>query len=203
MTSEQPDTLALPLPSPDLDVDTLREAVESCTPLAHHLARKMQALNPAVPLREFNAAALTALKLAALKFDPARHAKLSTYAWRVIWHELILLARNESARGMHVPTDHDPYYAPRPQAITAGWHHPRAAYTQAVADLGEDFWRSVSRTLCPRERQVVIGVFREGKTLKSLGPELGISKQRASQLLEAAMEKLRRRGDLKELAGAA
>jgi RNA polymerase sigma factor (sigma-70 family) len=194
VTTEQPVGLSL---------TALLDLIESCRPLAHHLARKMYTLNPGTPLREFNDAATAALKVAALKYDPVRQAKFSTYAYVGIWRELINFARNESARGMHVPTDHPPYFARRPASITANWHHPRATCladaTASVNDLGEDFWRSVARTLCHRERLIIIGVFRDGKTLKAIGPELGISKQRAGQLYEAAMVKLARRDDLKEL----
>jgi DNA-directed RNA polymerase specialized sigma subunit len=178
-------------------------AVESCHRLAWQLAYRFHAKNPAIRLTDLHDVAAWALKVAAVKFDPSRGLKFVTPAYRYVWLALIDFCRVESARGMHVPQSHPPYYAPRPLPIRETWQTPQGACGPRVNELGEEFWQSVARDLTSRERELVLAVFRDGLSRTAARKRMGITKQRAGQLFAAAMVRLRGREDLKELARAA
>lgn len=191
--------LTTAVPPTRLTTSEMLAAIASCRPFAHALAKRFHLTNPNVPLRDLNAAAMFALKVAALKFDPSRGNKFITPAGLYIKIELINYCRVESARGMHVPTDHKPYYAPAPSGFAEPWQHPTT--TDERNELGEDFWESVARTLDDRDARVILRVFRDGVQQKDVAGELGVSKARVGQLYERAVRRLREREDLKELAG--
>lgn len=175
-------------------------AIDSCRPLAMKLAKRFRATNPGIPLPDLFDTAVFGLKLAAIKYDPSRGNKFITVAYRYAFTELIQFCRVESARGMHVPEDHKPYYAPAPKVLAEDWQHP--VTTDSHDELGEDFWRSVVRTLDARDARVILRVWRDGLDQKEAGAELGISRARAQQLHQRAMERLKGREDLRALARA-
>lgn len=175
-------------------------AIDSCCPLTYSLAKRFRATNPTIQFAELHAVAeFGKLKIAALKFDPSRGNKFITVAHQYIRFELLAFCHLESARGMHVPEAHGPFHAPTSRrGITEEWHHP--AVTDDRNELGEDFWVSVSRGLDARDAGVILKMFRDGITQPDVADEMGLTKQRVGQLVKRAMERLRRRGDLKELA---
>lgn len=72
-----------------------------------------------------------------------------------------------------------------------------------INELGADFWVAIGRLLTDRERAVILGVYRDGLQLVELAERLGVSKVRVGQLHHAALERLRRREELRELVGSA
>lgn len=179
-------------------------ALDSVAALAWSLASRFHATNPIARLDDLHECAATAFKHAVLVYDPTRGNKFTTVAYRFAYFALIEFVRVESARWMHVSSDHKPYYAPAPVKVEPGedWWHPPATSVQPDASYEDQtFWESVTRTLHSRERAIVLGVFRDGKEQKELAREMGVSKARVGQLYQRAIEQLRGRADLRELAG--
>ena len=58
-------------------------------------------------------------------------------------------------------------------------------------EVGEVRFEEMTETLTEKERAIVTMVYVDGKTLKDVGAEMGFSFQRAKQILDKALEKLR------------
>jgi RNA polymerase sigma factor (sigma-70 family) len=184
-----------------LSTDEMLAALKQWRGLALIQAKRFRRTNPALRLRDLFECALAAQKHAVLKFDPARGNSFSTVAYRYAHLALIEYCRVESARGMHVPSSgHDPYFAPEPGRFDEEWRHPTVCDERD--DLGADFWQSVSRSLDRRDAFVLVRVFRDGLKPVQVAAELNLSRNRISQIVQRALEKLQTRADLAELAGA-
>lgn len=178
--------------------DEMAAAVESCDALAWKLAYDFRRQNPSIRPDELYLVAVAAMKHAALLFDKSRGNKFITPACTYARYALISFCRRESARGMHVPESHEPYFAPPMKRTLAGWQHP--AVRDERDDLGDDFWRSVLRDLCEGDRRAVLAVYRDDMSYSEAAARLGITKQRVQQKLKRAMAKLAARTDLEQLA---
>jgi RNA polymerase sigma factor FliA len=55
-----------------------------------------------------------------------------------------------------------------------------------------DFWARIGELLGPRGRRILESYWREGKTLKQIGRDIGLSESRLSQLVRKDQEQLRR-----------
>ena len=178
--------------------DEMIAAVESCNKLAWKLAYAFRRQNPSVPAAELYAVAVAAMKHAALLFDRNRGNKFITPACQYARVALISFCRRESARGLHVPESHEPYFAPPMRRTLAAWQHP--VTRDERDDLGADFWRSVLKDLCEGDRAAVLAVYRDDLTYSEAAARLGVTKQRVQQKLKRAVAKLRGRADLEQLA---
>lgn len=193
-----------------LTPDQMLSALDSIAALAWQLAASFAKTYRDLDLHELHAVASWAFKVAAMKYDPRRGAKFITVAYQYARFELIHYCRCEVARGLHVPENHPVWFAPRLATVGVNAkeheHNPhdhRAnpnSLLARLADLGEDFWTSATRTLDRREREVIIGTFRDDQRQIDIAARLGISKQRVGQLLDRAMLKIGKRDDLKRLA---
>ena len=58
-------------------------------------------------------------------------------------------------------------------------------------EVGEVGFEEMTETLTEKERAVLTMIYVDGKTLRDVGAEMGFSFQRAKQILDKALEKLR------------
>jgi RNA polymerase primary sigma factor len=130
------------------------------------------------------------LILAAEKFDVSRGFKFSTYASRVIMRSFSRTTVREISRRRRFVTGHQDLFeaVATPRTDEHGRENGRQRNQEAV--------RRMLGRLSDREREVIISRFGlEGareKTLCQLGKELGITRQRVSQIELRAREKLRK-----------
>lgn len=153
-------------------------------------------------------AALLGLCRAAMGFDPSRGVRFGTYAARVIWTELrraatagapgwarppdwvlssggsdrLRLLASRARRRLRVPRGGDP------ALLSRGWFSASArddpdTLRPLLARLGRSH---------PRLLALVRLCYLEGRTLREVGLELGVSRQRTLQLREEALTLLRR-----------
>lgn len=176
--------------TPDQIADLLRTHEDMVWKIAGDIYRKW----PACDIDDVAGAVRLGFVRAASMFDPSLGWKFSTYAWSSGWREGMKFLHAEAARGMHVPESHPRWHAPPTLCV----------YEEAVADgRGPDrrdpdaeFWAEVCRPLTPRERAVVLGVYRDGKTQVDVAGELGITRSRCQQNVATALAKLRKWNDL-------
>lgn len=187
-----------------LSTDGMLAAIESVDDLAWNIARKWHATNPRVRLIDIHEEVVHAFKVAVLNFDPSRGWKFTTYACPCAFNALTLFCRRENAHGMHVPESQPVYYAPAFKSIREAWHEPARQDgnldSDLKADLGEGFWEWVTRDLTDRQRQAVLGIYRDGLRQSDVGHAVGLSKSAVGQNLDRAIVVLRQRADVMELA---
>ncbi|MCD6405485.1 MAG: sigma-70 family RNA polymerase sigma factor [Planctomycetes bacterium] len=71
-----------------------------------------------------------------------------------------------------------------------------AAQAPVGAELERaDFWHFVARRFLPQERRILLGYFRDGKTMKEIGANLSLSESRVSQIVSHIRRRLRRMAD--------
>ena len=123
-------------------------------------------------------------------FDFARGNKFSTYAtWAIRNHLSRAMRREEQARGRLA-------LGPTPSAPEAADTRTDAGAEQRAQERRERVVARLLGHLDERERRVIVGRFGIGgvseETLRQLGAELGISKERVRQIESSARGKLRR-----------
>ena len=124
------------------------------------------------------------------KFDYTRGFKFSTYATWAIKKNYIRAYSNEIKQTDRFRTGHD-------ELLDASPGHRSDPTSQLAAQRRrEDHVNGIMEGLTDRERQIItsrfgIGSQREPMTLKDVGVELGVSKERVRQIEARAMQKLR------------
>jgi RNA polymerase sigma factor (sigma-70 family) len=189
---------------------------DTYAPLAHRIAYKLHRRNPALSYEDIHAEVTVGLVRAITLFDPHAGVKFITYAWRACFNTGMAYCRREQARGFHVP-DSQPAWRPAMVPLLARTRSANGGYgddteeeqygekderlaATAAGHTEEEwqaaFWRVACRVgrLSPRERAVVLGVYRDGKTQEEVGREIGRSKQSVSVYLKEAVGRLRERG---------
>ncbi|MEX0678751.1 MAG: sigma-70 family RNA polymerase sigma factor [Pirellulales bacterium] len=124
------------------------------------------------------------------KFDYTRGFRFSTYASWAIQKNNAREFANQIKRRIRFQTSHDEALADCPQEHFDPLHAERAQQERAVRVA------KVLARLNTRDRQIIEGRFglagnQEAKTLKEVGAEMGVSKERVRQLEQRAMERLR------------
>jgi RNA polymerase primary sigma factor/RNA polymerase sigma factor len=124
------------------------------------------------------------------KFDYTRGAKFSTYATWAIQKNNARRFADDIKRRIRFQTSHDEALSDSPQEHFDPLHAERAQQERAARVA------KVLTRLDMRDRQIIEGRFGlagnlEAKTLKQVGEELGVSKERIRQLEVRAMDRLR------------
>ena len=152
------------------------ELVESCVGLAVHIAQRLA--RPGEDRTEAAGSALLALVRAALRFDPERGVKFSTFLFASIRNEL---SNSRIARRRHVAreveAELDTFAVP-----------PEAELRTLRREV-----RDAVETLPPRERATLHARYFDGSTLQEIATERGISRERVRQIESAVLDRLRRR----------
>lgn len=146
-------------------------------------------------------AGYTGLAIAARKFDPARKIKFITYAMWWVRSEIAVQA-GLMARAVRVPRDtaQKAYHAGEAFSLTAlSLDHPEQAWLaegdapdteEPESDAPERVSEAMGQ-LPERHRRVLHLRFFRDATLKDIGLELGVSRERARQLEAEALEMAR------------
>ena len=122
---------------------------------------------------------MEALVRASRWYDPSRGIAFSTYAWRCITHAILHVRRRLATSKRSRPREFlDPDMAERPRAA-------------AVEPDERELLNAGLRRLDARDRAILESWFRDGQSIEEIGDVLGISKQRAHQLKERAIARLR------------
>lgn len=124
------------------------------------------------------------------KFDYTRGAKFSTYATWAIQKNNARRFADDIKRRIRFQTSHDEALA------DSGQEHFDPLQAERTQQERADRVAGVLKRLDIRDRQIIEGRFGlagnpEAKTLKEVGDELGVSKERVRQLETRAMERLR------------
>ncbi len=135
-------------------------------------------------LAEANAILLNAID----KFDYARGYRFSTYATHAVQRHTYRLIERQSKRRQRESADSDLVHS-APACLSDDTN------AKQIFDAFNEIVASFDTTLDERERYIVRGRFGlndsgKGKSLRVIGDELGLSKERVRQLLQQSIEKL-------------
>lgn len=175
----------------------LARLMASCEGYVRHVAIRTCRKFPHVRFEDVVEEGRYGLSLAAVRYDPGRGAKFITYA---AWYVNVCVqkyVRREAARGFTFPHAGPIKLMLAHQDEVLDAHHrgrvrPGTGATDA-ADSAALFWAEVGRVLDPRERLILDRVYRHDETLKAAGDRLGVTRERARQLHDRALEKVKRR----------
>lgn len=181
---ERPET---PVAVPDLVMDTpegLAEAIGLTRAIAWKFARTEARR---IPVDEIFSEALFGLAYAKHLFDESRGVPFRKYAVMVICHRVRNLIKNWRRLDREVPiprTKMDADIEWEPADLVDG--------QQVARDLdADDLWIRVRDMLPPRHFEIVKLHFRGGRSVAHIAEDMGISRQRAYQLLSKATRRLR------------
>lgn len=156
--------------------------------LATSIARKLS--KSSEDFEEYQAEAYTILLKAIEKFDYSRGYRFSTYATHAIQRHLFRFSERNQKQSKRVHANSD-------IILDAGSYaqDPDEPTEQDVSAAVEMIVASFDHTLDERERFIVRARFGldgtgKGKTLREIGEETGISKERVRQLIQQSLEKL-------------
>lgn len=148
---------------------------------------------------EFESAACCGVLRAIDLFDPARGCRLSTYA---MWGARTFMERQLAKRVIQVPENflrQKTYRAEIERALATlpfvyhgaeKFEHAELSYCDRQPEEPAPLWGAIDQ-LTERERLVIVGWFFEQRTLADIGAGLGVTRERARQIKEQALDRLR------------
>lgn len=182
------------------------ELVEEYRPLAERLARRYSRKTGGKRSEdEATADALVGVLRAVRTFDAARNASMTTYVNRVIRHQMIDGAREDSDRSRHqhdagvrapVSLDLDRFRGPGDSGCIRGDHRANRLSDDLAGDdpppghalaVLEDLDKAL-RPLREAQRSAVEFHWLDGRSMRRIGESLGLSESRVSQLISEAGE---------------
>jgi len=174
---------------------TPEELLASNAAMIVAIAKKLKATNDRASLADIVAEVRVGFLQAAKRFDPSLGNTFGTYAWPAGWNSGAAYCRLEQARGLHVPTNHPAF---RPE-MTPVFEDSLTKDVDAEdrTELPLDFWQRVTRVLTPRERAVILMVYRDGLTQAEAARKIGVSRARGGQIVQAAIQRLQKCESLK------
>jgi RNA polymerase primary sigma factor len=148
---------------------------------------------------EVTSLATLGLYRAARVFDPARGVRFSAFAWHYLRATVFsALADSDFIRvPRHLPAEERQALRERlaPVSLFQRWQdgHREDAAAPAAPEADEDLAavREAVEGLPPRLRRVIRLRYYDGKTLEQIGHAVGVTRERARQLVEQALEELR------------
>ena len=172
--------------APPVDVrDVTAQNLGLAYKIAGTFARRAQAVG--LDIEDLRQEAVIALIRAASAFDPARGFAFSTLAGRSIQYHLIrVLDTRRFRRLLGLPTDGE--------RQMVDFADPDELTPEATAEA-TDNQRMMQQLLCvlrPRHRQVIEMYYFKDYTLAEVGQRIGVSKERARQLLAGALKRMRK-----------
>ncbi len=168
--------------------------------MAWHMANRMARRNPGVDVEDLAAEVRAGFVRSAQTFDPGRGFKFTTYCCRLGNRFGLAFVQRSIANGVHTPANQF-VRVPVGSLTFDGEDGPEQFDLADARPAGPAFppgwWEEATRTLHRRERVVILGRFRDARSLNDLAAELGVSKERVRQVEQRAVDKLRTsRGDL-------
>jgi len=154
-----------------------------------------------LPLDDAVSTAYLGLCVAADRFDPARGFRFITYA--VWWMRQAIIAEIDKCRDSQRSLDLDaPSEDGHTLAETVTYPEGQGPASPEWDDMPECVRQAVAH-LPPRYQEILVryyGIGRDPQTLQEIGTDLGVSKQRISQMRFGALARLRRHKLLRDLA---
>jgi RNA polymerase sigma factor (sigma-70 family) len=142
---------------------------------------------------ELESAAMDGLRFAISRFDPTRGAEFATYATHRIAGAILDAKQREFPRGygrLHRGS--------RPRLVSLydvadedGRTHAALAVDHREGPPASDAIERATVGLAPRERAVILAIYRDGLNQSEAGRRAGVSQSRTSQLHDLAIERLR------------
>jgi RNA polymerase sigma factor (sigma-70 family) len=176
-------------------------------PLAYRLAGRYAAANPGLDADDLRGVALESLVHAARCFDPGRGVKFPTYFGRAVGLNLRSESARQRAAGLGGLTSDIRNGRLRGTAPALGElaADPPGREADPAADAerreAERAARGALAAVGDRRRQALLLRHADGHTVREVGQALGVSRQRAGEVIEAALAACLRA--LREQAGVA
>lgn len=120
-------------------------------------------------------------------YDPSRGASIGTFLYRQVrWRMLDMLRSRRLTNRLGKPR------WKLPQQLL---DESQLLDTRTAPESFEcrEYFDWLTQSLPPRHRDVVVGYFRDGRTLEDIGAEIGRSKCRCSQIVKESLASLRHR----------
>jgi RNA polymerase sigma factor (sigma-70 family) len=172
--------------APPVDVrDVTAQNLGLAYKIASTFARRAQAVG--LDIDDLRQEAVVAMMKAAAAFDPARGFAFSTLAGRSIQYHLIrVLDTRRFRRLLGLPTDGE--------RQMVDFADPNELTPEATAEATDDqrMMQQLLGVLRLRHRQVIEMYYFMDYTLAEVGQQIGVSKERARQLLAGALKRMRK-----------
>lgn len=120
------------------------------------------------------------------RFDPARGTRFSSYAYRYIWGYIHSGLYLKPARWKpQIPVD---FGGDRDEIGSAGEPPDHRTESAEIPVIREEVWERIRKYLDPRRYTAIFEYYAGGKDLNDVGKLLGISRERARQLIKTGLQ---------------
>lgn len=139
---------------------------------------------------EINAACLEGYVLTLIRYDPARSGIKTSLGYGVMGTASDLLRKTQNQRRLHALDSSESWMFAGTHEAPDGVPEPAAKRGVSPDDIEELHWFLESSNLTSRDRRILWMHAHNGQ-LSDIGDELGLSKERARQLILGALAKIR------------